>query len=153
MRFAMDVITKDVLLDTLSMVVDKGDDRWAGKDEVVSIDTIRELISDQLSEDNLRSVLKGMGIVQAATGEVKRMAMEVITKDELLDALTMVVNKGDSRWANQSEVVSQETISQMISENLDEETIRTVLEGMGVLQDEDVGGLSDDEMNDLLGAL
>lgn len=153
MRFAMDVITKDVLLDTLSMVVDKGDDRWAGKDEVVSIDTIRELISDQLSEDNLRSVLKGMGIVQAATGEVKRMAMEVITKDELLDALTMVVNKGDSRWANQSEVVSQETISQMISENLDEETIKTVLEGMGVLQDEDVGGLSDDEMNDLLGAL
>lgn len=153
MRFAMDVITKDVLLDTLSMVVDKGDDRWAGKDEVVSIETIRELISDQLSEDNLRSVLKGMGIVQAATGEVKRMAMEVITKDELLDALTMVVNKGDSRWANQSEVVSQETISQMISENLDEETIRAVLEGMGVLQDEDVGGLSDDEMNDLLGAL
>ena len=81
------------------------------------------------------------------------MAMEVITKAELLEALGKVVAKGDVRWANQDEIVSQETIHQMIAENMDEETIRTVLVDMGVLQNDDVGGLSDSEMDDLLGAL
>lgn len=81
------------------------------------------------------------------------MAMEVITKPELLEALTKLVERGDGRWANQDEIVTQETISQMIEQNLDSDTIREVLLDMGVLQDDDVGGLSDDEMDDLLGAL
>ena len=81
------------------------------------------------------------------------MAMEVITKPELLEALTKLVERGDGRWANQDEIVTQETISQMIEQNLDSDTIRDVLLEMGVLQDDDVGGLSDDEMDDLLGAL
>jgi hypothetical protein len=79
--------------------------------------------------------------------------MEVITKPELLEVLTKLVERGDGRWANQSEMVSQDTVRQMISENLDSDTIRDVLLDMGVLQDDDVGGLSDDEMDDLLGAL
>ena len=81
------------------------------------------------------------------------MAMEVITKPELLEALTKMVERGDGRWANQDEIVTQETISQMIEQNLDRDTIRDVLVEMGVLPDDDVGGLSDDEMDDLLGAL
>lgn len=81
------------------------------------------------------------------------MAMEVITKPELLEALTKLVERGDGRWANQDEIVTQETINQMIEQNLDSDTIREVLLDMGVLQDDDVGGLSDDEMDDLLGAL
>ena len=81
------------------------------------------------------------------------MAMEVITKPELLEALTKLVERGDGRWANQDEIVSEETINQMIEQNLDSDTIRDVLLEMGVLQDDDVGGLSDDEMDDLLGAL
>ena len=81
------------------------------------------------------------------------MAMEVITKPELLEALTKLVERGDGRWANQDEIVTQETINQMIEQNLDSDTIRDVLLEMGVLQDDDVGGLSDDEMDDLLGAL
>jgi hypothetical protein len=79
--------------------------------------------------------------------------MEVITKPELLETLTKLVERGDGRWANQDEIVSEETINQMINENLDKETIKQVLLDMGVLQDDDVGGLSDDEMDDLLGAL
>ena len=81
------------------------------------------------------------------------MAMEVITKPELLEALTKLVERGDGRWAGQDEIVTQETINQMIEQNLDSDTIREVLLEMGVLQDDDVGGLSDDEMDDLLGAL
>ena len=81
------------------------------------------------------------------------MAMEVITKPELLEALTKLVERGDGRWANQDEIVTQETVNQMIEQNLDSDTIREVLLEMGVLQDDDVGGLSDDEMDDLLGAL
>lgn len=81
------------------------------------------------------------------------MAMEVITKAELLEALGKVVAKGDIRWANHDEIPTEEAISQMIAENMDEETIRTVLVDMGVLQNDDVGGLSDSEMDDLLGAL
>ena len=81
------------------------------------------------------------------------MAMEVITKPELLEALTKLVERGAGRWANQDEIVTQETVNQMIEQNLDSDTIRGVLLDMGVLQDDDVGGLSDDEMDDLLGAL
>ena len=81
------------------------------------------------------------------------MAMEVITKPELLEALTKLVERGDGRWANQDEIPTRESISDMVSESIGDDVsvlVEESLKGKGVLQEDDVGGLTDDEIDDIL---
>ncbi len=66
------------------------------------------------------------------------MATEVMDKEGLKDALKMFKSKGDERWAKIDEV--ETLLDDAISEG-------------GVLTEDDVGELSDDELTDIIDAL
>lgn len=66
------------------------------------------------------------------------MAVTIVTKDGLKNDLADFRNRGDERWARTSQ------ISSLVDEALD---------GKDVLVAEDMSGLTDDEMSELLGMI
>lgn len=66
---------------------------------------------------------------------------KLVSTDSLKDALAKFRERGDERWASKSELPDIDTIKGMVSESLDD---------LDVVTADDVGGLSYDEMIDIL---